>query len=521
MKFRFSPFISALSIALAAIMFTAASWQWRRYHYKVDLLESYEQLDASQPIPFPSDAPPEVLQALKFKKAIVSCTYDYEREVAIANRRGQSGPGFWLFTPCRIEKSELSVFISRGFIPFEDGDPSRWGKYHFTDSETFHAVVQPTVPARTALVPIKLSGENSGRNWKWAYPDLEKIAAELPYPVITSVFLQRLGKPPHGTFPEQSITVDVPPSTHFGYTIEWILLGCATLAIGTLLQLLPRKKRNVTESVEPVDARMLHGILLFLTGIFLTATTTAFAIEDTDAVKQAARIDEKLGAEIDLSLSVTNEKGEVLTLRDIIIPDRPIIIAPVYFHCPRLCGLTQTGIAKALNATELKLNQDFRVLSVSFDSTETKENANSQAKQYRLMLKDQSTASGWYFLNASKETNQALFSKLGFHYAPDKGEFIHSAVLILLSPSGKISRYLYGIEFRPEDLRYSLIEASKGKIGSAIDKILLYCFRYDDAHGRYTFAVMNVTRVVCLGIFFTLAGFLLWTRRKEIKREEI
>ena len=245
-SFRFSPLVCVISLGLAAVMLRASFWQWSRYHYKVDLVKSYQSTSTSQALPFPAQGlAPQDFSSVLNRKVRLSGTYDFAHEMIVLNRSHASGPGFWLLTPLKIDGTNNRVIVSRGFIPFADSSPASWEKYRFSAQELFDAVVQASVPHRSYLTPDSVSEESSDSfQRKWFYPDIDKIARQLPYPLITPVFLQHLGSSPHGLFPAQSVSVDVPPSTHFGYTIEWALLATASIVVGFLVQAFPRGGRR-------------------------------------------------------------------------------------------------------------------------------------------------------------------------------------------------------------------------------------------------------------------------------------
>ncbi len=243
--FQFSAKITFCSVVLAGVMVWASMWQWERYLYKLDLIETYDKNSEIPAFEFPTSGEElKDFESIIHRKVEISGEYDFEREMIVLNRANAVGPGYWLLTPMKLEGTDRHVIVSRGFIPFEDREPETWEKYRFSKKETLKATVQETVPPKTFLTPKSADVKNENEfKRKWLYPDIEEIAKQLPYPVITAVFLQRLGAPPSGTFPAESITVRVPPSTHYGYSIEWALLAAASLVVGFLLQAFPRKKR--------------------------------------------------------------------------------------------------------------------------------------------------------------------------------------------------------------------------------------------------------------------------------------
>ena len=243
-SFRFSPKITILCVGLAIVMFWCSTWQWDRYKKKVELLATYEESRTGTAVPLsPSDLSDNALDALLHRVAHLKGTYDYQHQIIVTNREHASGPGHWLLTPLKLEGSDQHVIVSRGFIPFADREPNTWGKYNFAEVDEFDAVVKPS-SSQTMFGPSnpKVSSEMPFPTM-FFYPDIGHFAKQLPYPVVQSVFFQRLGQPAVGEFPAQSILVEVPPQTHFGYTIEWALLGLATLTICFLIQAFPRQRR--------------------------------------------------------------------------------------------------------------------------------------------------------------------------------------------------------------------------------------------------------------------------------------
>lgn len=226
-------------------MLTASVWQWKRYGYKIELQKTYAANSTAEALPFPeSGKTAQDFEGILYRKVALSGSYDFSRQIVVINRRHAIGAGYWLLTPFKLKNSEQHVIVSRGFIPFEDREPDTWTKYDFSVEEQLQGVTQRTVPPRTWFTPQSALDYEEEFPRKWRYPDIENIAKKLPYPVITAVFVQRLGPAPSGTFPAEAITFDVPPSTHFGYAIEWILLALATLIVAFLLQSFPRRKRN-------------------------------------------------------------------------------------------------------------------------------------------------------------------------------------------------------------------------------------------------------------------------------------
>jgi protein SCO1/2 len=232
----------------------------------------------------------------------------------------------------------------------------------------------------------------------------------------------------------------------------------------------------------------------------------------------------QLGTKVDLGRVFTDRRGETKPFRDFAVPGKPIVVVPVYYKCPRMCGLILDGVINMLNQMNLKLGQEFSVLAVSFDPLEKAPDAEAAWTKFNERLVGDAAVGreGFRFLVGNDEDVAGLMGELGFKYMREGKDFAHSAAVMILTPSGEISQYFTGIQFSPWDVRLSLIEASQGKVGSAMDHLLLYCFRFDPLQGRYTWAVEGVLRV---GGALTLLGlalvyFFFARRRPESKSLE-
>ncbi len=225
---------------------------------------------------------------------------------------------------------------------------------------------------------------------------------------------------------------------------------------------------------------------------------------------------EKLGETIPLDLTFLDESGQPVTLRDLI--DGPTIIAPVYFHCPDVCNFLQGGLAQTLPQLKLRPGEEFRVLSVSFDETEKPATARGSKKNYMASMGD-FPPGAWRFLTGDLNTIHRLTDALGYRFQRQGRDFLHPVAVAVVARDGKIVRYLYGTRFLPMDLQLSLVEASQGKIGASIKRVLAFCFSYDPVNRRYVFNLLRVTGGVVL---LTVSGFLAWlvlSGRKKSKRD--
>lgn len=255
------------------------------------------------------------------------------------------------------------------------------------------------------------------------------------------------------------------------------------------------------------------GLLFFV--IFLTcAQSNVWAqenlIDNQNEVFQKVAFDQKIGDHIDLSLPFVDENGETVTLKKY-FGDKPVILTPVYYECPMLCTLVLNGVVKALKILKFVPGQEFELVSFSFDPTETASLAKNKKMVYIGQLSDLKAAEGWHFLTGSEDSIQALTRSIGFKAAYDEAakEYAHAAGILVLTPEGKISHYFYGVEYSPKDLRLALVESAKNKVGNFIDQLLLLCYHYDPATGKYGLVIMNSLRVAGILTCLILFGFII------------
>ena len=196
---------------------------------------------------------------------------------------------------------------------------------------------------------------------------------------------------------------------------------------------------------------------------------------------------------------------------------RPVILTMAYYTCPMLCGLVLDGVAHSLQGLRFNLGEQFVVVTVSFDPRDTPAHATAKKVQALRGYTRPEAAEGWHFLTGEEASIRQLTRAVGFRYAydGDDGQFAHAAGLVVLTPQGKIARYLYGIEFAPKDVRLALVEASAGQIGSPVDQFLLFCYQYDPTTGQYGLVIMNILRLAGLMTVAALGGFMAVMFRRE------
>lgn len=259
---------------------------------------------------------------------------------------------------------------------------------------------------------------------------------------------------------------------------------------------------------------------------FMALTVLLFAASGAHAITDARNvvdmgIDEKLGVYIPSDIELVNESGQPVTMDELISNEVPTVLSLVYYDCPRVCNLASDGLLQVIGELGyLDIGDDYKVLTVSFDPEEDSELASSKGEHYRGALKDKAPdPSAWQFLTADQENIKKLTDTVGFRYFKDGEEFAHGSALIILTPEGKVSRYLHGIQHESPDFRLSLLEASRGEIGSSklMNKVLLFCYGFDPIGKRYALKALNVVKASGVVTLLLLAGTLTYFWRRETK----
>ncbi len=243
------------------------------------------------------------------------------------------------------------------------------------------------------------------------------------------------------------------------------------------------------------------------------------AAADRPGLLAKVGIDQKLDAQVPLDLAFVDEQARPVTLARY-FGRRPVVLALVYYECPMLCTQVLNGLVSALDVLSFDAGRDFDVLVVSFDPGETPGLARAKKAAYLERYGRPGTEEGWHFLTGRQESIARLTGAVGFRYAYDErtDQFAHAAAIVVLTPEGRVSRYFYGIEYAPRDLRLGLVEASQGRIGTVVDQALLLCYHYDPAQGKYGVVVMNLVRLGGAVTLVLVGGFLLVAFRRERRR---
>ncbi len=248
----------------------------------------------------------------------------------------------------------------------------------------------------------------------------------------------------------------------------------------------------------------------------------AQALLDDPVELQGVGIEEHLGAQLPLDLTFVDQNGATVKLGDYFRDGKPVILNMVYYSCPMLCNLVLNGVTASVKEMDWIPGKEFRMLAVSINPRETFDLAGAKRASYLKDLGKVDAESGWSFTVGEESQSKQLAEVLGYHYYWDEKqkEYAHTAATFVITPDGKISRYLYGIEYNPKDLRFALLEASEGKLGSTLDRLILYCYHYDPLARGYVLFAGNVMKLGGAATVLLLGAFLgtMWRREQKQKK---
>ena len=292
-----------------------------------------------------------------------------------------------------------------------------------------------------------------------------------------------------------------------------------------------------------VSSTKSGSLLLLLAAILFVATNPASAqksehyssplysprkydptVSEANGIPEALKkigIEQKLGAQLPLDTEFKDEEGKIVKLGDYFKKGKPVIVAFVYFECPMLCNQVLNGLTGSLKGINFNAGNEFEVVAISFDAREfdATEVARNKKIGYMERYGRPGTEKGWHFLTGKQDSIDKVTSAAGFSYEWDAktNQFAHAAAVMVATPDGKLSRYHYGIDYAPRDLKFSLMESGESRVGNPAEQLLLYCYHYDPSSGKYGLAILNVIR---LGAIATLAGMglmalVFWRRNKK------
>jgi protein SCO1/2 len=231
-------------------------------------------------------------------------------------------------------------------------------------------------------------------------------------------------------------------------------------------------------------------------------------------------IEQKLDSQLPLDTPFKDEHGNAVQLGDY-FGKRPVVLALVYYECPMLCTQILNGMVRAAKVMTLTPGKDYDVVAISFDARETPKMAAAKKAVYVHDYGHPETADGWHFLTGSVDSVKRVTDAVGFRYKWDvyTAQFAHASAIYVLTPQGRLSKYFYGIEYSPKDMRLGLVEASHNKIGNAVDQILLFCYHFDPTSAKYTMVALSILRAAGAATLLTLGGFVFIMLRRDRRQK--
>ena len=267
-----------------------------------------------------------------------------------------------------------------------------------------------------------------------------------------------------------------------------------------------------------MNSHFPYIFMTFLFWAFSVMPVRADRMEKAPKSIESLDVIEHLDSRLPVELEFQDSSGKHVKLSDYFKKDRPVILSMNYSNCPMLCSLQLTALVRGLRELEWSADQQFDFVSVSIDPKETFQRAHLTKQKYFKEYNRAGTADGWHFLCGEQPAITKLAKAIGlqYKYVEERKEYAHPAVLVVCTPDGRISRYLYGIQFPETTLKLALVEASEGKIGSTIDRFLLFCFHYDETSGRYAPTALNIMKIGGFATVFIITVVVIpyWRGRK-------
>jgi protein SCO1 len=266
--------------------------------------------------------------------------------------------------------------------------------------------------------------------------------------------------------------------------------------------------------------RPARSAILISAALLACAATAAFGQPQSGGILADVGFDQNLGADLPLELPFRDEAGREIRLAEL-FGKRPVILVPVYYGCPLLCGQVLSGLTRSLRPLAQAAGNDFDVVVFSINPDEQPALARSNKTAYLERYGRPETASGWHFLTGTESSIRALTGAIGFRYtySPQTKLYAHAAGVVVVTPGGRVARYFYGIDYPAKEIGQEVTRAGAGGIGSRIGRLLLFCYDYDAATGRYTLAILRLIRILGTATALALAGFVLLLIRRESRQQ--
>jgi protein SCO1/2 len=262
---------------------------------------------------------------------------------------------------------------------------------------------------------------------------------------------------------------------------------------------------------------MKKTALFFIIVLFPILLTAQEFVKESNLTNEVdIGIIERLGDTIPLDLTFNNENSEPVTLRQLI--NKPTIMSFVYFDCPNLCSPLMSGVADVVSKVDMELGHDYQVITISFNTSDTPEKAREKKENFVLKISKEHQKD-WIYLTGTQENISAITDAVGYKYKPQGLDFAHPSAIVIVSPAGKITRYLYGLTYLPFDVKMAIIEAQKGIARPSINKVMEFCFGYNPASKTYTLQVTRVFGVLILLVAIIVLAVLFLKGRKKSKNQ--
>jgi protein SCO1/2 len=241
---------------------------------------------------------------------------------------------------------------------------------------------------------------------------------------------------------------------------------------------------------------------------------------DRPSALTGVTIEQRLNSQLPLDAAFRDENGQHVQLGQY-FGKRPVVLALVYYECPMLCTQVLNGMVRAAKVMTFTPGKDYDIVAISFDARETPKEALLKKMVYMKDYGHPETADGWHFLTGDPDSIKRVTDAVGFRYKWDvyTATFAHASAIYVLTPEGKLSKYFYGIEYSPKDMRLGLVEASRNKIGNAVDQILLFCYHFDPTSAKYTFIAMDILRAAGAATVLMLGGFVFIMLRRDSRQK--
>ena len=237
---------------------------------------------------------------------------------------------------------------------------------------------------------------------------------------------------------------------------------------------------------------------------------------------QSVGIEQKLNGQLPLDSEFKDENGQIVKLGDYFGKGRPVVLALVYYECPMLCNEVLNGLTGSLKGIAFDAGKEFDVVAISFDARENDKpelTKNKKASYLNRYGRGSGAENGWHFLTGTQSEIDKVTEAVGFNYEFDEksNQFAHAGGIMVATPAGKLSRYLYGIDYSPKDLKFSLMDSAQNKIGNPVEQLYLYCFHYDPSSGKYGLAILSVLRLLSVATLLAIGGMLIlfWRYNKN------